>query len=482
MPKVSIITICYNDSGVKKTCESIMNQTYQDFEWIVIDGGSNQETIDVLNHYRDRINIFVSEKDNGVYHAMNKGIKLANGEYLHFLNAGDCYFDSNSLQEVSKFLNNHDIVFGNLKFLKDGGDFIKEYPDKIPSGWFKSGSLPHPASFIRKVLFDKYGLYNEQNKIVSDWEKWIEFIDINKCTYLHIPLLVSIHNYNGRSSVFDELHLDEIEKVKAKYYPVSVLKSKIKSFLKVVKNRSIKTDKSYLKKKAINSKVICIFNNQEIFDKVVKYNENLKSCDIYSYDNTRENVAITKRYNDFIDSNIDSEDFWCVFVHQDFGIMEDIDKMLEKLDKSCIHGAIGVKIYRGIFIGKKGKDGHIGLKRHFALTWGEIQQGHNGFNFTTYGKKVSYQKGVDSIDCCCIIMHSSLIKKYNLRFDENLKFHMYAEELCYSAKKNHRIKTKVVQMKCFHLGEGSLNDEYNESVKYLKDKFKIKRIPSTCPN
>lgn len=482
MPKVSIITVCHNDSGVKKTCESIVNQTYQNFEWIVIDGGSNQETIDILNHYRDRINIFVSENDNGVYHAMNKGIKLASGEYLHFLNAGDCYFDNNSLQEVSSFLNNKDIIFGNLEFLKYGGCFIKEYPNKIPYGWLKSQSLPHPASFIKKILFDKYGLYNEQNKIVSDWEKWIEFVDISKCTYRHIPVLVSIHNYNGRSSVFDELHLQEIARVKAKYYPTGIFKSKVRDWIKALKNRSIKIDKNFSNKQAMNAKIICVFNNQEIFEKVVKNNENLKNCDIHSYDNTNDNVAITKRYNDFIDKNIDSEDSWCVFIHQDFGFMEDIDRVLDKLDENCIYGAIGVKIYRGIFIGKKGKDGHIGLKRHFALTWGEIQQGQNGFKFKPYGKKVSSQKIVDSVDCCCIILHSSLIKKYNLHFDENLKFHMYAEELCYSAKKNHRIKTKVVQMECFHLGEGSLNDEYNESVKYLKDKFKIKKIPSTCPN
>ena len=77
-------------------------------------------------------------------------------------------------------------------------------------------------------------------------------------------------------------------------------------------------------------------------------------------------------------------------------------------------------------------------------------------------------------------MHSSLIKKYNLRFDENLSFHMYAEELCYRAKKDYKIKSKVVQMKCFHMGEGSLNDEFYKAVEYLKEKFHTDKIPSTC--
>lgn len=233
--KISIITICYNDPDIKKTCESIVNQTYQDFEWLVIDGGSNQETIDILNTYRNRINVFVSEKDDGVYNAMNKGIRRANGEYLHFLNAGDCYFNEESLQNISKCLNDSDIVYGDLKFLQDNGFFIKKYPNKIPYGWFNFDSLPHPAAFIKKELFNKYGLYNENYKIASDWEKWIEFIDINKCTYKHVPGLVSIHNYNGISSVMNESHLKERAEIIAKYYGESVHSLKTKKYIKFLK-------------------------------------------------------------------------------------------------------------------------------------------------------------------------------------------------------------------------------------------------------
>lgn len=242
----------------------------------------------------------------------------------------------------------------------------------------------------------------------------------------------------------------------------------------------------------MKTKIICVYNNQEIFDKVVKSNENLKNCEIFAYDNTTENIAITKHYNNFINENIGAatkggrtskdSDFWCLFIHQDFGIMENIDLALEKLNKNHIYGAIGVKIFRGLFFGKKGKDRHLGFKSSLVLTLGRIFQGNNDFNFKKHGRKIFFNPTVDAIDCCCTIVHSSLIEKYNLRFDENLSFHLYAEELCYSAKKNHKIKTKIVQINCYHMGKGNLNEEFQKSAQYLKDKFKIKRIPSTCPN
>ena len=198
------------------------------------------------------------------------------------------------------------------------------------------------------------------------------------------------------------------------------------------------------------------------------------------FDNVKENIPITKRYNNFINETIlnqnNEEDCWILFIHQDFGFLENIDSKLLKLNKNCIYGPVGVTIYKGLFIGKQC------FKTTLKLLWGRISQGNNDFNFKESGRKVVFEKTVDAIDCCCIMIHSSLIKKYNLQFDENLNFHMYAEELCYRAKKDCKIKTKVIQTKCFHLGIGNLNEEYFKSVKYLKEKFNIKKIPSTCQN
>lgn len=235
----------------------------------------------------------------------------------------------------------------------------------------------------------------------------------------------------------------------------------------------------------MKTKIVCVVNNQEIFEKVIKNNENIKNCEIFAYDNTIDNIAITKRYNDFIDANVlsdevENRDFWCVFTHQDFGFMEDIDLVLEKLKKDCIYGPIGAKIFKGFFFGKKEGD-KIGFKTELKLILGSLLQGQNDFNFKKYGHKLFFQPTVDSVDCCCLVIHSSLIKKYNLRFDENLSFHMYVEELCYRAKRDYKIKTKVSQMRCFHLGKGVLNEEFCQAVQYLRDKFKIEKIPSTCP-
>ncbi len=109
--KLSIITICYNDPNLERTCESIINQTWQDFEWIVIDGGSNEETQKIWDKYKYRIDKFVSEPDTGVYNAMNKGIRLSEGRYLNFMNSGDAYCNNEILEGI--FINknwNTDII------------------------------------------------------------------------------------------------------------------------------------------------------------------------------------------------------------------------------------------------------------------------------------------------------------------------------------------------------------------------------------
>lgn len=228
----------------------------------------------------------------------------------------------------------------------------------------------------------------------------------------------------------------------------------------------------------MSTKIICVFNKKEVFEKIVRDNQQTTNCEIFGYDNTSENIAITKRYNEFIEKNIkeDSPDFWCAFIHQDFGFQEDMDLKLENLDKNYIYGPIGVKFNYPVTT-----DTREGFDPDRLVVYGMIAQRINQ-EFITYGEYITQPTIVDSLDCCCIIMHSSLIKKYNLRFDENLSFHMYAEELCYRAKKDYGIETKTIQTKCFHLGIGVLNDEFKASVKYLKDKFKIHKIPSTCPN
>ncbi len=221
MTKISIITICYNEPNLVRTCESVINQSYQDFEWIVIDGGSNNETQNVWRKYKNRINKFVSEKDNGIYNAMNKGIQLSTGEYLLFLNAGDLFYSNDVLEKISKLDFDKDIIYGD-GYTIDGNNLLKKIslPPYITEQFFIKHSLCHPSTLIKKDLFLKYGMYDETLKIVSDWKKWIEFFKLYHCSYKYIPIIIAKFDVNGISSnkKYQKLHNDERTVVLNQYY------------------------------------------------------------------------------------------------------------------------------------------------------------------------------------------------------------------------------------------------------------------------
>lgn len=197
--KLSVITICYNEPDVEKTCESIVNQTWQDFEWIVIDGGSNEETQKILDKYKSRMNYFVSEKDNGIYDACNKGIDKANGEYLNFMNAGDSFYQNDVLEQIFVKNNyNGDILYGN-EYQETLPNLFTRMPKKITKKFLITSTLRHQASFIKKELFIKYGKYDERYRIVADYEKWLCFYYHN-ANFKYIPNVVSAYKGFGLSS------------------------------------------------------------------------------------------------------------------------------------------------------------------------------------------------------------------------------------------------------------------------------------------
>lgn len=218
--KLSIITICYNiKNEIERTCKSIVSQTNQDFEWIVVDGGSTDGTVDILNKYKDKMTIFISEPDKGIYNAMNKGIKLAKGEYLNFMNGGDC-FASNDVVEnfYQSSAYGADIVYGNINIIKEKGRVkIKTYPKQVDKKFFIRRCINHQASFIKRELFDKYGLYNESYKIVSDWEKWIVFSE-NNCNFKYWNNLVANFGAGGISAQKTPKLIKERENVLNAHY------------------------------------------------------------------------------------------------------------------------------------------------------------------------------------------------------------------------------------------------------------------------
>lgn len=205
--KISIITISYNNViGLEKTIQSVINQSFQDFEYVVIDGGSNDGSKEILEKYSDKISYWVSEPDKGIYNAMNKGIAAAKGEYLIFINSGDHFYNDHSLTDAAQHLSGEDIIYGNLEVVSAEQTYIKDYPSEISLFYFYYESLPHPSSFIRKDAFEKYGFYDETLKIAADWKWFMIAICSNSATFRHIDETVSTFYLDGISSDTQSQH------------------------------------------------------------------------------------------------------------------------------------------------------------------------------------------------------------------------------------------------------------------------------------
>lgn len=205
MLKLTVITICYNEPYLEKTCESIVNQTWQDFEWIVVDGGSNQETLDKFEKYKKRIDKFISEPDNGIYDACNKGIELANGEYVIFMNAGDSFYSHEVLSNIfSKHNYTSGILYGDTvmidnKIKKSKQKHCAKIPHKISKCYFYTATICTQSMFVKKELYYKYGLHNLKYKILGDLDRNLAFVS-NGENFEYIPEIVSYYDKNGISS------------------------------------------------------------------------------------------------------------------------------------------------------------------------------------------------------------------------------------------------------------------------------------------
>jgi glycosyltransferase involved in cell wall biosynthesis len=195
---LSIITINFNNlDGLKKTVDSVLSQTYNEFEYIVIDGGSSDGSNEYLENKREKLSVLISENDTGIYNAMNKGIRNSTGEFLLFLNSGDVLNGVMALADFINFENfGGDIIYGDYKFLN--GE--KKYLDKLtPFNLFRA-SLPHQSSLIKRSLFNQFGLYDEKFKIVSDKAFYIKCLLSNKVIFNHIECPLSLVDLDGISN------------------------------------------------------------------------------------------------------------------------------------------------------------------------------------------------------------------------------------------------------------------------------------------
>jgi len=204
MPKLSIITVNLNNkSGLYDTANSIITQTWTDYEWIIIDGGSTDGSVDIIKEYSeitDKLTFWCSEPDNGIYHGMNKGIYKASGEYCLFLNSGDWIISSETLKNVFFEINGRisDIFYSDMM---DSNNVIYKLPINLTIDFLIKSPINHQNSLIKRSLFIEHSFYNENLKLVSDWEFWLKEYWKYKSIFSHIDTKISVYNFNGISSV-----------------------------------------------------------------------------------------------------------------------------------------------------------------------------------------------------------------------------------------------------------------------------------------
>lgn len=261
--RLSIITINYNNvKGLAKTLRSVAEQSCHDFEYIVIDGNSTDGSKKVLEDFKKTVSHFVSEPDSGVYNAMNKGIRLASGDYLLFLNSGDQFANRNVIEKILPILGeNFDLVYGNLIYsLNNVPKTIFTPSEKLGLAFFLNSFVPHPSTFIKRNLFDKIGFYNEKYKIISDWEFFLKAVVIHQVIYKHVDFSITDFDNSGISSDSDNLKMIEKEKTNAYNTLFPNLKNEIQS-LKYAESRRILQIKNIQQNHPVLWKVFKFFLN-----------------------------------------------------------------------------------------------------------------------------------------------------------------------------------------------------------------------------
>lgn len=190
--KVSIITIVFNgEAYIRKTIESVLSQTYSDIEYLIIDGGSADKTMDIVNEYCSEIATIVSEKDRGIYDAMNKGIVLSTGDILGFLNADDIFNDQNSIRYVVESFEKYRVeaIYGDLQYINVNGKVSRSWKSRqFKRGLFEKSWTPaHPTFYCRKKTYDQYGMYKIDYKIAADVELMFRFLEIHEISNHYLP-------------------------------------------------------------------------------------------------------------------------------------------------------------------------------------------------------------------------------------------------------------------------------------------------------
>lgn len=229
-PKLSIITVNLNNAaGLRKTIETVVNQTYQDFEYIIIDGDSSDGSKEIIEEYQDKVTYWVSEPDKGTYNAMNKGILKSKGEYCLFLNSGDYFPAINILKSIiSKFSEGSDIIYCNGYFENKKSRKEIRFNSSLTKNFFFNSSLMHPSSYIKKETIINLGLYDEKLRFCADYDFFVKCF-VNQFKYQYIDIFSSVFSVGGVSTEksYSKYIIEENQIIRKKYFSNEELLSQI---------------------------------------------------------------------------------------------------------------------------------------------------------------------------------------------------------------------------------------------------------------
>ena len=204
-PLISIITVCFNsEKTIKKTIESVLNQEYNFFEYIIVDGNSSDSTLQIINEFNldKRISV-ISEPDKGIYDAINKGIKKANGEIIAILNSDDFYYDQSILSKIIVgFGEETDLVYSDICFINQKENISRYFSSKYFNKYFFYFGMmpPHPSIFVRRKIYENLGVYKTTYQIAADFDFFLRVFLFSDYSTKYLPLLSVIMNEGGASN------------------------------------------------------------------------------------------------------------------------------------------------------------------------------------------------------------------------------------------------------------------------------------------
>lgn len=226
MPRLSIITVNYNQvANLQRTFDSVFCQTFTDYEYIVIDGGSNDGSKELIQKHQDRITYWVSERDKGIYNAMNKGIEQAKGEYCYFLNAGDRLYEATTLSQLFAKNISEEIVCGKIVFASTERQRTGGHPRQVTFSFLFHSYFCHQAVFFKTSLFQRTGLYDESFRILADWALLTLALAKYHASYRYLEdVVIAYYDTTGISSQKQSEQIMQQEKLRImqEHFPVLI--------------------------------------------------------------------------------------------------------------------------------------------------------------------------------------------------------------------------------------------------------------------